>query len=106
MSAYDTNGLTRILQHDVAHIYSRHSYLDGASLVALERQRDWRTVAETRWLLEQHGVLPVSVASVVTELRRSIGTALVRAGQYLTAASPHGATPQTSPVAGIGGVVS
>ncbi len=106
MNAYTTMGPARIKQRDVAAILSTHSYLDGASLAALERQRGWQAEAEVGWLLKQSGVLPASAASSVAMLRRSIGAALVRAGQTLADAPPSGASPRTAPAASMPGTAA
>ena len=106
MNAYTTHGLSRIHLGDVATIHSAYPYLNGASIVALERQRGWRAEAEAAWLLKQHGVLPASAASVVAILRRSIGNSLVRAGQRLAPSLPRGASPGTAPVTGMHGTAA
>jgi hypothetical protein len=105
MNAYTADGQARITQHDVASMYRAHSYLGGASLAALERQRGWQAEAEVGWLLKQHGVLPASAASLVAMLRQAIGAALVRAGERL-AGVPWGAdSPETTPAASTTGMV-
>ena len=81
MNAYTTMGQARIQQRDIATFLGTHSYLGGASLAALERQRGWQAEAEVAWLLKQHGVVPASAASLATTLRQAIGAALVRAGE-------------------------
>jgi len=61
----------------------RGSYLAGASLAGLERQRGWQAESEVEWLLKQNGVMPHASASRVARLRHTLGAALVRAGERL-----------------------
>jgi hypothetical protein len=90
-------------QRDVATILGTHSYLGGASLAALERQRGWQAEAQVGWVLKQHGVLPASAAPLVALLRRYIGAALVRTGERLAPAPRRSASPGTVPVASMRG---
>lgn len=106
MNAYDTKGMARIGQREVAITYCTHPYLDGASLYALERQRGWRAEAEATWLLKQHGILPASAESLVAIVRRSIGASLVRAGQRLVPSLPSGGSPETGAVTGMHGTAA
>jgi hypothetical protein len=100
MNAYTTTGQARITQRDVAAILGTHSYLGGASLAALERQRGWQADAEMAWLLKQHGLAPKSAALRVAMLRRTIGAALVGAGERLAGVPRSAVVPETAPAAG------
>jgi len=77
-----------------------NSYLAGATLAALERQRGWQVDAEVAWLLKQHGITPAATASRISLLRQTIGTALVCAGERLTGVSRSGLLPETRPAVG------
>ena len=95
MNPYTTRGQARIQQRDIEPVLGMNSYLAGASLAALERQRGWQADAELAWLLKQHGVTPAATASLVSLLRQTIGTALVCAGERLTGVSRSGISPET-----------
>jgi Xaa-Pro aminopeptidase len=56
MNAYTTRSQARILPRDIAALHRADQYMIGASLAALERQREWQAEAEVDWLLKQHGV--------------------------------------------------
>jgi hypothetical protein len=97
MNVYTPNGQATIKHREIATILSTHSYLGGASLAALERQRGWQAEAQVEWLLKQHGVLPASAASLVAVLRRTVGAALIRAGEGLAGTSIPVTIPQPAP---------
>jgi hypothetical protein len=94
MNPYTTRSQTRIQQHDIGVVLGTSSYLAGASLAALERQRGWQADVEVAWLLKQHGVTPAPAASHVSLLRQTIGMALVCAGERLTGVSRSGLAPE------------
>ena len=100
MNVYTPHGQARIQQRDVAAILGTHSYLGGASLAALERQRGWQAEAQVGWLLKQHGVLPASAASRVALLRQAVGAVLVRAGERFAGLPRGSGLAETAPVAG------
>ena len=85
MNAYTTRGQAQIQAHDMAAIVrtATGSYLAAASLAGLERQRGWQAESEVEWLLTQSSVTPPASASRVSTLRKTIGAALVRAGDRL-----------------------
>ena len=95
MNPYTTNGQARIQQRDIEPVRGMNSYLAGASLAALERQRGWQADAELAWLLKQHRVTPAATASLVSQLRQRIGMALVCVGERLTGVSRSGISPET-----------
>jgi hypothetical protein len=78
----------RVTLRDIDCVLGVDGYTAGASLAALERQRNVQAAAEVAWLLEQSGARPHSGASPVVALRRAVGEALVRAGHRL-AGSAH-----------------
>ena len=94
MNAYTTTGQAQIQSRDLAAILrtGTGSYLAAASLAGLERQRGWQAESEVEWLLKQHGVTPQASASRVALLRRTIGAALVRAGERLAGVPRSGAS--------------
>jgi hypothetical protein len=100
MNPYTTKGQARVQQRDIDAVLGTNSYLAGASLAALERQRGWQADAEVAWLLKQHGVTPAATSSLVSLLRQTIGTALVCAGERLTGVSRSGISPETRPTVG------
>ena len=106
MNPYTTRGQARIQHRDIEPVLGMNSYLAGASLAALERQRGWQADSEVAWLLKQHGVTPATAASRVSLLRQTIGTALVCAGERLTGASRSGLSPETRPAVGTLGTTS
>ena len=103
MNANTTHGQARIRQRDTANYLATHSYLGGAPLAALERQRGWRAEAEVGWLLKQHGVVPALAASLAATLRQAIGLALVRAGEWFVGVPRSTSLPDMSPAAGAHG---
>ena len=100
MNAYTTRGQARIQPRDVSSVLRANRYLAGASLAALERQRGWQADAEMAWLLKQHGLAPKSAALRVAMLRRTIGAALVGAGERLAGVPRSAVVPETAPAAG------
>src|SRR5262245_44718370 len=100
MNDYTTMGRARITLRDIDGVLGVDGYTAGASLAALERQRNGQAAAEVAWLLKQSGARPHSSASPVVALRRAVGEALIRAGHRLAgrthtgksaAVSAHGA---------------
>jgi hypothetical protein len=106
MDPYTTKGQARIQHRDIGAVLGMNSYLAGASLAALERQRGWQADAEVAWLLKQHGITPTTAASLVSLLRQTIGRALVGAGDRLTGVSRSGLSPKTPPAVGTLGTIS
>jgi hypothetical protein len=100
MNAYTTKGQARIRQRDIENILYTDSYVASAALAAHERQRDSQADAELSWLLKQNGVTPNPVSSLVSLLRQTIGTALVRAGHRLEGVTGSDISSQAAPVAG------
>lgn len=88
MNPYTTMGQTRIEHRDITNVLRTHSYMGGAAIGALERQRGGQAEAAYYSLLKQNGVEPNSGTSLVSMLRQTIGAVLVRTGQRL-AGTPH-----------------
>ena len=103
MNAYPSPEQVRT-QQTVAAFLNTHSNVNGATLTALERQRRLLADAEAAWFLKQHGVLPASAASLVATMRRSIGAALVRAGERIAGAPRSADLPETAPAAAATGL--
>jgi hypothetical protein len=99
MNAYTTMGQARITQRDIDGVLRAHSYLAGATLAALERERGCQAEAEMARLLKQHGLQPASVISRLSMLRQTLGAALIRVGERLAGASPGAATPEPAAAA-------
>jgi hypothetical protein len=100
MNAYTTRGEARIQPRDLSTALRMHGLSPGASLAVLERQRGWQAEAEAERLLKQHGVKPSESTSLVLVLRRTIGVALVRAGERLTGSPRSDAPVESHPAAG------
>jgi hypothetical protein len=101
MNPYTTKGQARIQHHDIGAVLGMNSYLAGASLAALERQRGWQAEAEVNWLLKRNGVTPQAGASFLSLLRQTIGATLVRAGEHFVGAPQPGTLPGTVPARGM-----
>lgn len=99
MNAYTTMSQARIQPCDVAAVL-RANGLAGASLSGLERQRGCQAEAEVNRLLNKHGVTPQARTSRFALLRRTIGTALVHAGERLAGVPRGGLAPATIPAVG------
>ncbi len=100
MNPYTTKTEARIRQSDISALVDTNSYLAGASIAALERQRGWQAEAAVNSLLKQHGVTPYPSTPLLAMLRQTIGTALVRAGERLRGSPARGASPGMAPQAG------
>ncbi len=100
MNPYTTQTQARIRQRDIEALLDTNSYLAGASIAALERQRGWQAEAEMNSLLKRHGVPPYPSTPLIAMLRQTIGTALVRAGERLRGSPARGASPGMAPEAG------
>jgi len=87
MNPYTTMGQARIQKRDIDAVLFTDASLSAVYLAALERQRGYQADAEVEWLLKQHGVMPYAAASLVSQLRQTVGAALVCAGNRL-AGSP------------------
>jgi hypothetical protein len=106
MNAYTTRSQARILPRDIAALYRADQYMIGASLAALERQREWQAEAEVDWLLKQHGATVHARTSRVSIVRQAIGAAMIRAGARLAGVPAGCVSPEPFPVAGRLGTVS
>jgi hypothetical protein len=100
MNPYTTRGEARIQPRDVLTATRRQGLTPGASLVALERQRGWQAEAEVERLLKQYDVTSSASTSLVSQLRQSIGAAMVRAGERLAGFPRSDASVKSSPAAG------
>ena len=100
MNTYTTRSQARILPRDIAALHRADQYMIGASLAALERQREWQAEAEVDWLLKQHGVTVHARTSRVSIVRQTIGAAMIRAGARLAGVPEGGVSPETAPVTG------
>jgi hypothetical protein len=105
MNPYTAMGQARIRQRDIDVNLLTNSYLAGAALAALERQRGWQAEAELEQLLKQHGVTPHASASLVSMLRQAIGAALIRSGERLVDTSANRVLSEMTPAAGALGAV-
>ena len=103
MNAYTTTSQARIQPRDFSAVL-RANGLAGAPLAGLERQRECQAEAEVDWLLKQHGVRPRVRASRVMRLRRTIGTALMLAGERLVGVPRSDVAPATTPATGTLGI--
>lgn len=99
MNPYTTRTPAQIQRHDLANALFTDSFTAAAALAGLERQRGWQAEAEFARLLKQHGLTPARPALLAT-LRRTLGAALVRAGERLTGASQHVVAPEPATTAG------
>jgi hypothetical protein len=98
VNPYTTTTRARIQPRDMARALLTDPSTAAISLAMLERQRSFQADAEVAWLLKEHGVPPVSIASRLATLRQSIGAALIRAGHRIEGLSPGGV--RTEPAAG------
>ena len=105
MNPYTTMGQARIRQRDIDLNQRTNSYLAGAALAALERQRGWQADGEVEWLLKQNGITPHASAPLVSMLRQAIGAALIRSGERLVGTSANRVLPEMVPAAGALGTV-
>ena len=100
MNPYTTTTRARIQPRDMARALLTDPSTAAISLAMLERQRSFQAEAEVAWLLKEHGVPPVSIASSLAMLRQTIGAALIRAGQRIEGLSPGGVRTEAAPAAG------
>jgi hypothetical protein len=106
MDPYTTRGEARIRQRDVAAALRIDGVAAAGFLAALERQRGWQAEAELDRLLKRHGVTPPAGSPLGALLRRTIGRALVRAGERLAGAPRSGVSLEPTPAPGTLSTVS
>ena len=100
MNAFTTRSQARIRPRDIAALHRADRYSIGASLAALERQREWQAEAEADWLLKQNRVTPQPSTLRVAMLRQAMGAALIRAGHRLAGIPPSSVSSNPARVAG------
>ena len=96
MIAYTARGQARIQQRDISTILRTHRFMAGAALATFERQRGYEAEAALEALLKQHDVTPSPAAAFGALLRRSVGAALVGAGQRRAGVPRGGALPESA----------
>ena len=96
MNPDTTRARARSLPGEIERVTLTDQFTAGAALAALERTRMYEAEAEVNWLLQEHGLAPASVASLVVMLRQAMGAALVRAGHRLAPAPPRDPAPGTA----------
>jgi hypothetical protein len=106
MNPYTAMGQARIQQRDIVDILREDGLTAASSLAALERQRGYQAEAEVERLVKQNGVAPRATATLVSILRQTIGSALVRAGERLAGGRRSGVSRGTVSVADTLGTAS
>lgn len=96
MNAYTTMGPARMHQRDISNVIRAHGYQAGAHLMGLERQRSWQAEAEISRQLKHGQARSAPTLPLVMQLRKAIGTALVRAGLWLTQPASSVISPPTN----------
>jgi hypothetical protein len=94
MNGYTTRAQARIQPHDIAAVQRVNRGAAGDALFALERQCTAHAEAEVERLLKQNHSTPKVTALRVSLLQRTIGAALVRAGERVAGLPGRGVSPE------------